>query len=86
MQGRILLCDWWSRVRRHHQLRLMVSKPPNRSAVHGARLPVLHHLNEEVEKEISKGKEEKQNRRKEVEKAVDSQLNQSKFTYYTPLD
>ncbi|XP_075664754.1 disease resistance protein RML1A-like isoform X2 [Castanea sativa] len=59
----------------HEQLRFMAIKPPTRAAVHGTRLPVADTLNrEELEAEINKRKEEKENKRKEVEKTVDSQL------------
>ncbi|KAK7855292.1 hypothetical protein CFP56_028759 [Quercus suber] len=59
----------------HEQLRFMGIKPPTRAAVHGTRLPVADTLNrEELEAEINKRKEEIENKRKEVEKTVDSQL------------
>ncbi|CAK7356434.1 unnamed protein product [Dovyalis caffra] len=56
--------------------RLMTAKAPNRAAVHGTKLPVTETIDrEEAEKEINKWKEEKEKKRKEVEKIVDSQLN-----------
>ncbi|KAM3699126.1 hypothetical protein ACJW31_05G002000 [Castanea mollissima] len=59
----------------HEQLRFMAIKPPTRAAVHGTRLPVAETLNvEELEAEINKRKEEKENKRKEVKKAMDPQL------------
>lgn len=48
MQGRIV-SGWWSRgssrSRKHEKLRLMVTKPPTRSAAHGVRLPVADQIN-----------------------------------------
>ncbi|KAF8011256.1 hypothetical protein BT93_J1764 [Corymbia citriodora subsp. variegata] len=55
--------------------RLMVIKPPTRAAVHGVRLPVPDVLDkEEAEKEIEKGKREKEEKRKQLEEAVDSKI------------
>ena len=53
MQGRAVVGLWARadgaasarcKVRRHDQLRLMVTKGPNRAAVHGTRLPVTETL------------------------------------------
>ncbi|GAB4849976.1 hypothetical protein Ancab_029275 [Ancistrocladus abbreviatus] len=63
----------------HHPklARFMVGKASNRAGVHGSKLPVTEILEdkEEVEKEINKGKEEKEQKRKQVEDIVNSQLN-----------
>ncbi|KAL9368761.1 hypothetical protein Peur_039960 [Populus x canadensis] len=58
--------------------RLTTAKAPNRAAVHGTKLP-----REEAEKEIDKGKQEKEKKREEVEKVVDSQLSGSDKPYST---
>ncbi|RXH88940.1 hypothetical protein DVH24_000539 [Malus domestica] len=39
---------------------------------------LMHRIEEEVEKVIEKGKEEKEKKRQEVEKAVDSKINRSR--------
>ncbi|KDP40619.1 hypothetical protein JCGZ_24618 [Jatropha curcas] len=53
--------------------RLITTKASNRAAVHGTKRPVTETINkEEAEKEISKGKEEKEKKREEVEKTVNS--------------
>ncbi|KAI6671656.1 hypothetical protein NL676_006541 [Syzygium grande] len=58
--------------------RLMVTKPPTRAAVHGVKLPVPDILDkEEAEKEIEKGKREKEEKRKQLEEAVDAKINSS---------
>ncbi|KAI3426635.1 uncharacterized protein J3R85_009836 [Psidium guajava] len=58
--------------------RLMVLKPPTRAAVHGVKPPLPDILNkEEAEKEIEKGKREKEEKRKQLEEAVESKINSS---------
>ncbi|KAF3451942.1 hypothetical protein FNV43_RR08038 [Rhamnella rubrinervis] len=81
MQGRLVV-GWWSRggglaAKKPELMRLMVTKASNRAAVHGVRPPIPDTVDkEEVEKEISKGKEMKESKRKRVEETVDSQLKQ----------
>ncbi|KAJ4728355.1 hypothetical protein OWV82_001299 [Melia azedarach] len=59
-------------------VRLVVTKASNRAAVHGAKVPRTKGINEEeVEREVEKGKQEKIKKRQEVEKTVDS-LSQSR--------
>ncbi|GLU14155.1 hypothetical protein SLE2022_307410 [Rubroshorea leprosula] len=81
---------WWRAVgsaRRlrnqgqNHELQFMrtTMKAANRAAVHGVRPPIPKTVHEEeVEKVIKKGKEEKKNKKKEIEKVVYSQTNSSK--------
>ncbi|KAM0956351.1 hypothetical protein COP2_025250 [Malus domestica] len=89
-QGRLVF-RWWSRAEgitgpsapgcpnKAELPRFMTVKAPNRAAVHGHRLPIPRVVDEEqVQKVIEKGKEEKEEKRREVEKAVDSKLNGSR--------
>ncbi|KAM1010879.1 hypothetical protein ACFX13_047038 [Malus domestica] len=91
-QGRLVF-GWWSRAGGITSttaqgwpntagllpLRFMTAKAPNRAAVHG-HWPSIPRVvdEEEVEKVIEKGKEEKEKKRQEVEKAVDSKINRSR--------
>ncbi|KAK3410636.1 hypothetical protein EUGRSUZ_J02588 [Eucalyptus grandis] len=62
--------------------RLMVIKPPTRAAVHGVKLPVPDILDkEEAEKEIEKGKREKEEKRKQLEEAVESKIKSSEVSH-----
>ncbi|KAI3984493.1 hypothetical protein MKX01_033986 [Papaver californicum] len=56
--------------------RLMVTKLPDRAAVHGMKPLVTETVNvEEVGEEIDKGKQEKEQKIEEVERKIDSQIN-----------
>ncbi|CAB4272185.1 unnamed protein product [Prunus armeniaca] len=79
MQGRLLVVRNLAIKKPELLWRLMTTvKSPNRAAVHGHRLPIPRVVDEEeVEKVIERGKEEKEKKRQEVEKVVDSQLKRS---------
>ncbi|KAJ7963370.1 hypothetical protein O6P43_018482 [Quillaja saponaria] len=70
--------DWVLIMKLKGTLRLMATKPSSRAAVHGVKLPLPDIVDkEEVQKEILKRKEEKEAKRKEIEKKLDSQLKYS---------
>ncbi|TKY61162.1 hypothetical protein E2542_SST11012 [Spatholobus suberectus] len=57
----------------------VTSKASNRAAVHGVKPPAPDILDkEELEKEIQKAKEEKEAKRKQIEKTVESHFKNSK--------
>ncbi|RID63707.1 hypothetical protein BRARA_E02689 [Brassica rapa] len=62
----------------YYSVRTMVGKASNRSGVHGSRLPDAKSLdNEEIRERINKGKEDKEQRRRETEKKVEGSQRES---------
>ncbi|KAF7813958.1 uncharacterized protein G2W53_027927 [Senna tora] len=60
------------------QCKLMTTKPPSRAAVHGVKAPLPDIIDKEVvEREIQKAKEEKEAKRKQIEKTLESHINSS---------
>ncbi|KAK7338193.1 hypothetical protein VNO77_18795 [Canavalia gladiata] len=56
----------------------VTSKAPNRAAVHGVKAPVADTLDEEeVQKNIQNAKEEKEAKRKQIEKTIESHISDS---------
>ncbi|OAY36314.1 hypothetical protein MANES_11G011800v8 [Manihot esculenta] len=86
MEGRLVVGWLWrsqnvgDKLKRDDLMRRVITtKASNRASVHGTKRPVTQTIDrEEVEKEIHKGKEDKEKKIKEMEKTVDSHFrNQS---------
>lgn len=74
MQG-----SWWAIRSASNRVcypgvRLLVMKASDRAAVHGIKPPIQDTVDEGVEVESQKAKEEREKKRKEIEDIVDSEL------------
>ncbi|KAH0927259.1 hypothetical protein HID58_019515 [Brassica napus] len=81
----MMIGKWLGSVRKtgkcevmYYSVRTMVGKASNRSGVHGSRPPDAKSLdNEEIRERINKGKEDKEQRRRETEKKVEGSQRES---------